>query len=177
MQLSHDWCLLVFAQRAPGLSLTIQYFICYFNSVALLITFTWFYIPLVYIPQLLKALIPLHPGNPAAGYSQLWAVSFSNVVDFEYKICSKGNKSKSVGLHFIIINSLHKECSAFFISLFNSLNSCAFGSRRRFYFEFLLALTGILISSEMKIPLRGHCNYFGFDFIIQSKSALIERNL
>ena len=113
MQLSHDWCLLVFAQRAPGLSLTIQYFICYFNSVALLITFTWFYIPLVYIPQLLKALIPLHPGNPAAGYSQLWAVWFSNVVDFEYKICSKGNKSKSVGLHFIIINSLHKECSAF----------------------------------------------------------------
>ena len=121
MQLSHDWCLLVFAQPAPGLSLTIQYFICYFNSVALLITFTWFYIPLVYIPQLLKALIPLHPGNPAAGYSQLWAVWFSNVVDFEYKICSKGNKSKSVGLHFIIINSLHKECSAFFISLLNSL--------------------------------------------------------
>ena len=94
MQLSHNWCLLVFAQPAPGLSLTTQYFICYFNSVALLITFTWFYIPIVYIPQLLKALIPLHPGNPAAGYSQLWAVWFSNVVDFEYKICSKGNKSK-----------------------------------------------------------------------------------
>ena len=47
--------------------------------------------------------------------------------------------------------------------------SRAFGSVRRFYFEFSLVLEGIFIASEMKIPLRGHCGYFGFGFTIQSK--------
>lgn len=32
-----------------------------------------------------------------------------------------------------------------------------------------MVLEGIFIASEMKIPLRGHCGYFGFGFTIQLK--------
>lgn len=52
--------------------------------------------------------------------------------------------------------------------------SRAFGSVRRFYFEFSLVLEGFIIASEMKIPSRGHCGYF---FIQLKKPSNREKSL